>query len=228
MPLPHGILISNPDISYTYNTGRNPAPVNCLMEIIIKKANTSEITSLKDASYQGCTSSEKGITIGKYIHGKCPTFLESIPDEVRAEIEEGQMLRLHENHAPQYYSAEWIPVSEGTEGAFKVDINVVMAYSSQEFGKWRNEDPVKHGIHKSWRDDWSDYKSNRLKDLKKYVKQYKDLLDGKTKSRVATKDFVVWLAETVDTIKTRAKTAKGRGDSTVDDAVVSAIVKAIK
>lgn len=196
--------------------------------MIIKKSFTSEITSLKDASYQGCISSERGINIGQFIYNKCPSFLDAIPDEIKVEIESGQMLRFNELHPAQYYTSEWIPVSADTEGAFKVDINVVMAYSSQEFGKWRNEDPVKHGIHKSWRDDWSDYKSNRLKDLKRYVRQYKDKLDGKSKDRAPTKDFAVWLAETVDTIKTRAKTAKGRGDSTVDDAVISAIVKAIK
>ena len=55
-----------------------------------------------------------------------------------------------------------------------------------------------------------------------------DSLNGVTKTRASTKDFEVWLKETVDTIKTRAKTAKGRGDTTVNDSVVNAIVKAIK
>ena len=154
--------------------------------------------------------------------------MDAIPEEVKAEIESGQILRFNELRPAQYYSKEWIPVSEGSEGAFKVDINVVMSFSSQEFGKWRNEDPVKHGIHKAWRDDWSDYKSNRLKDLKRYVKQYVDKLNGKNRERAPTKDFAVWLADTVSTIKDRAKTAKSRGDTTVDDAVVNAIVKAIK
>lgn len=183
---------------------------------------------MKDASYQGCISSERGISIGQFIHSKCPTFLDTIPDEIKSEIESGQMLRFNELRPAQYYTSEWIPVSEGSEGAFKVDINVVMSFSSQEFGKWRNEDPIKHGIHKAWRDDWSDYKSNRLKDLKRYVKQHIDKLNGKNRERAPTKDFAVWLAEQVSTIKDRAKTAKSRGDTTVDDAVVNAIVKAIK
>jgi hypothetical protein len=187
-----------------------------------------EITSLKDASYQGCISSERGISIGQFIHNKCPSFLEAIPEEVKAEIEAGQMLRFNELHPVQFYNQDWIPCEEGTEGSRRVDINVVMSFSSQEFGKWRNEDPVKHGIHKGWRDDWSDYKSNRLKDLKRYVKQYIDKLNGKNRERAPTKDFADWLSEMVDTIKTRAKTAKGRGDTTVNDAVVSAIAKAIK
>jgi hypothetical protein len=184
---------------------------------------------LKDASYQGCISSERGINIGQFIHNKCPSFLEAIPDEIKAEIESGQILRFNELRPAQYYSKEWIPVSEGSEGAFKVDINVVMSFSSQEFGKWRNEDPVKHGIHKAWRDDWSDYKSNRMKDLKRYVKQYVDKLNGKSRERAPTKDFNLWLKEDLaPMIKARAKTAKGRGDTTVDDAVVNTIVKAIK
>jgi hypothetical protein len=196
--------------------------------MIIKKSFTSEIVSLKDASYQGCISSERGVSIGRFIHNKCATFLESIPDEIKAEIEEGQMLRFNELNPAQYYTQDWVPCAEGTEGAQRVDVHTVMAYSSQAFGNFRNDDPVKHGIHKKWRDDWSDYKSNRAKDLKRYVKQYLDSLAGKKRERAPTKDFAVWLSDTVSTIKDRAKTAKSRGDATVDDAVVNAIVKAIK
>jgi hypothetical protein len=188
----------------------------------------AEIVSLKDASYQGCISSERGVSIGRFIHGKCSTFLDSIPDEIKAEIEEGQILRFNELNPAQHYTENWVPCEEGTEGSKRVDINVVMSYSSQAFGNFRNEDPVKHGIHKKWRDDWSDYKPNRMKDLKRYVRQYLDSLVGKKRERAPTKDFAVWLSDTVSTIKDRAKTAKSRGDATVDDAVVSAIVKAIK
>jgi hypothetical protein len=187
-----------------------------------------ELTSLKDASYQGCISSERGVSIGRFINEKCPTFLDSIPDEIKAEIESGQMLRFNELNPAQWYTQDWVPCEEGTKGSQRVDINVVMSYSSQVFGTFRNDDPVKHGIHKTWRDNWSDYKSNRMKDLKRYVKAYLDSLTGKVRERAPTKDFAVWLADTVGTIKERAKTAKARGDATVDDAVVNAIAKAIK
>jgi hypothetical protein len=187
-----------------------------------------EIVSLKDASYQGCISAERGVSIGGFIHGKCSTFLESIPDEVRAELEEGQMVRFNELHPVQHYTQDWVPCAEGTEGAQRVDIHTVMSFSSQVFGTFRTEEPIKHGIHKKWRDDWSDYKSNRMKDLKRYVKQYLDSLAGKKRERAPTKDFAVWLVEMRDVIKVRANTAKARGDDTVVDAVVNAIAKAIK
>jgi len=196
--------------------------------MIIKNHTTSEITSLKDASYQGCISAERGQVIGQYIYNVCPTFLESVPDDVKAQIEEGQMLRFHERHPAQYYTTDYVPCSADTKGALKVDTFVVMGYSQQEFGRMKSEDPVKHGVHAKWRKDWSTYKSNRMSDLKGYVKEYVDSLNGVTKTRASTKDFEVWLKETVDTIKTRAKTAKGRGDTTVNDSVVNAIVKAIK
>ena len=188
-----------------------------------------EIASLKDAGYQGCISSERGSAIGKFIHTKCASFLESIPDEIKSEIEAGQILRFNELRPAQFYTDNWTPCEPDTKGAKKVDINVVMAYSQQEFGRFRNDDPIKHGIHKAWRDDWSDYKSNRLKDLKRYVKAYLDSLTGKKRERASTKDFSVWLKEDLlPSLKARAKTAKARGDSTVDDAVVNAIAKAIK
>jgi hypothetical protein len=187
-----------------------------------------EIVSLKDASYQGCISAERGVSIGRFIHGKCSTFLESIPDEVRAELEEGQMLRFNELNPVQYYTQDWVPCAEGTEGSQRVDIHTVMSFSSQAFGTFRSDEPIKHGIHKVWRDKWSDYKSNRMTDLKRYVKQYLSSLTGKTRERAPTKDFAVWLVDIVGTIKERAKTAKTRGDATVDDTVVNAIAKAIK
>jgi hypothetical protein len=196
--------------------------------MIIKNHSTSEITSLKDASYQGCISSEKGINIGQFIHSKCSSFLEAIPEEIKAEIEAGQMLRYHELHPAQFYTQDWVPCEEGTKGSRKVDINIVMSFSSQEYGKWKNEDPIKHGIHKTWRDDWSTYKSNRLGDLKRYVRAYLDKLNGTKRERAPTKDFAVWLKEEIATIKSRAKTAKARGDTTVDDSVINAIAKAIK
>ena len=190
---------------------------------------STSFKSLKDASYQGCISSERSTTIGQFIVEKCPSFLEAIPEEVKAELEAGQMLRYHELHPAQWYTKEWIPCEEGTKGSHKVDINVVMSFSSQEYGRFRNDDPVKHGIHKAWRDDWNTYKSNRLGDLKRYVRNYLDKLNGKKRERSATKDFAVWLKEDLlPSIKARAKTAKARGDNTVDDTVVSAIVKAIK
>jgi hypothetical protein len=188
-----------------------------------------EITSLKDAGYQGCISSERGTVIGKFIYTKCPAFLESVPDEIKAELETGQMLRFNELHPAQYYTDNWTPCEPDVKGAKKVDINIVMAISQQEFGRLRNDDPVKHGIHKKWRDDWSDYKTNRKTDLKRYVKAYMDSLTGKKRERAVTKDFAVWLKEDVlKSIKARAVTAKARGDNTVDDTVVSAIAKAIK
>ena len=190
---------------------------------------STSFKSLKDASYQGCISSERSTSIGQFIYDKCPSFLEAIPEEVKAEIEAGQMLRFHELHPAQWFTKEWIPCEEGTKGSHKVDINVVMSFSSQEFGRFRNDDPVKHGIHKAWRDDWGTYKSNRMGDLKRYVRNYVDKLNGKKRERSATKDFAVWLKEDLlPSIKARAKTAKARGDNTVDDTVVSAIAKAIK
>jgi hypothetical protein len=188
-----------------------------------------EITSLKDAGYQGCISSERGAVIGKFIHTKCPSFLEAVPDEIKAELEAGQMLRFNELHPAQYYTDNWTPCEPDTKGAKKVDINIVMSFSQQEFGRFRNDEPIKHGIHKKWRDDWSDYKTNRKTDLKRYVKAYRDSLTGKKRERASTKDFAVWLKEDLlPSIKARAKTAKARGDSTVDDAVVNTIIKAIK
>jgi hypothetical protein len=189
----------------------------------------NSFTSLKDASYQGCKSSEFSVSIGKFIYDACPTFLDKIPEDIKSEIESGQMIRFNELHPAQYFTKDYVPCDANTKGAFKVDINVVMSFSQQEFGRFKSEDPIKHSIHKQWRDDWSTYKSNRLTDLKKYVRAYKDKLNGVVKERAPSKDFIDWLKDDwLDTLKTRHINAKKKGDATCNDAIVQAIIKAIK
>jgi hypothetical protein len=185
--------------------------------------------SLKDVAYQGCISSEKGIAIGQALLEACPSFLTSIPEEITAQLVDGQMVRFNELHPAQYYTKDWVPCEVGTKGSTKVDVHIVMSFSQQEFGKFKSDDVLKYGIHKPWRDDWSTYKSNRMKELKNHVKKYIAFKENKPRERAVTKDFSVWLKEDwLVTLKDRAKTAKSRGDVTVDENIINAIIKASK
>jgi hypothetical protein len=110
----------------------------------------------------------------------------------------------------------------------KYDIHIAMSYSQQQYGRMKNEDPKLHAVIGDIRSDFSTYSSNRMSDLKRSVKKLLDERNGVKRNRSATKDFAVWLSELADTIKDRAKTAKARGDDTVNDAQVTAVVKAMK
>lgn len=184
--------------------------------------------SLKDASYQSCINKEKDASVASYIIDVCPSFADNPSDEVIAEIKAGQMLRFSEIREPKYYTADYVPCSADTKGARKFDIHVAMSYSQQQFGRLKNEDPKLHAIIKSIRDDFSTYSSNRLTELKTSVKKLINERLGIKKERSATKDFADWLSDLADTVKDRAKKAKARGDATVSDVQVTAVVKALK
>ena len=184
--------------------------------------------SLKDASYQSCINKEKDASVASYVLDQCPSFLDNPSDEVIGEIKAGHLLRYSEIREPKFYTAEFVPCSADTKGAMKYDIHIAMSYSQQQYGRMKNEDPKLHAVIGDIRSDFSTYSSNRMSDLKRSVKKLLDERNGVKRNRSATKDFAVWLSELADTIKDRAKTAKARGDDTVNDAQVTAVVKAMK
>ena len=184
--------------------------------------------SLKDASYQSCINKEKDASVAAYVLDQCPSFLDNPSDEVIAEIKAGHLLRHSEITEPKYYTADFVPCSADTKGAMKYDIHTAMSYTQQQFGRLKNDDPKLHAVIGAIRKSFSTYSSNRMTDLKTSVRKLLNERNGVKRERSATKDFAVWLAELADTIKTRAKTAKARGDDTVNDAQVMAVVKAMK
>lgn len=184
--------------------------------------------SLKDASYQSCINKEKDASVAAYVLDQCPSFLDNPSEEVIAEIKAGHLLRHSEITEPKYYTADFVPCSADTKGAMKYDIHTAMSYTQQQFGRLKNDDPKLHAVIGGIRKSFSTYSSNRMTDLKTSVRKLLNERNGVKRERSATKDFAVWLAELADTIKTRAKTAKARGDDTVNDAQVMAVVKAMK
>lgn len=184
--------------------------------------------SLKDASYQSCINKEKDASVAAYVLDQCPSFLDNPSDEVIAEIKAGHLLRHSEITPAKYYTADFVPCSADTKGAMKYDIHTAMSYTQQQFGRLKNDDPKLHAVIGGIRKSFSTYSSNRMTDLKTSVRKLLNERNGVKRERSATKDFAVWLAELADTIKTRAKTAKARGDDTVNDAQVMAVVKAMK
>ena len=77
----------------------------------------------------------------------------------------------------------------------------------------KNEDPVKHGVIKDIRDKFSKYCSNRMKDLKKAVRD----LNPETRTRTQSDNFATYIEKTMDNIKTRCKNAVAREDATANE-----------
>jgi hypothetical protein len=168
-----------------------------------------EITSFKDAGYQSALSGERMTNVAAFVISKCPDFLNSYSDEVGAELKSGWALRWQELHPATIYSDEWVP---NPSGLHNVSLAYCMSYSQQAFGQIKTDNPVKHGVIKGIRDDFSKYVSNRLSDLKRAVR--KELDKGKVRERIQAKVWTDFEKDTFDGMKARCKTALARNDAT--------------
>ena len=184
------------------------------------KAN--KITSLKDAGYQSATASERIAVVAAYVLDKCPTFLDEVPKEVKAELTEGWAVRWQELNPAQRYSADWVPVESG--GAVEVTLAYALSYSQQAFGQLRTSEPQKHSAIKRVRDAFNKYCSNRMDDLKTAIRR----LNPTERKRSVTDNFDVWVNKALDNIITRCRNAAAREDATANEVKVRMAVEAFK
>ncbi len=172
----------------------------------------STIKSFKDAGYQAALSSERVASIAQFVIEQCPGFLDEVPKEIKAQLDEGFALRWQEINKAVKYTADWVP---SEKGSIEVSLAYCLSYSQQAFGQLKNEEPVKHGIIKAVRDAFSKYRSNRLADLKTAVRRV--LNEGKNHTRPQAKPFLDYMSDVFDAMKARCKTAKARGDEAADE-----------
>jgi hypothetical protein len=147
--------------------------------------------------------------VASFVISKCPDFLNSYSDEVGAELKSGWALRWQELHPATIYSDEWVP---NPKGQHSVSLAYCLSYSQQAFGQIKTDNPVKHGVIKGIRDEFSKYVSNRLSDLKRAVR--KELDKGKVRERIQAKVWTDFEKDTFDGMKARCKTALARNDAT--------------
>ncbi len=178
----------------------------------MKKQST--VASLKDAGYQAAKHGEGMAQVARFVLDECPTFLDGVPDEVKAQLREGQALRWQELNPAIRYTPDWIP---SKDGGIEVTLAYCMSYSQQAFGQLKNENPVQHGIIKGVRDKFNKYSSNVMGDLTRAIRRL--LSEGQEKTKTATKDYAKFLEDMFDSCKSRCKTAKARGDASAPDEV---------
>ena len=179
------------------------------------------VKSFKDAAIISATLSERMATVAQFIVTQCPNFLDDVPKEVKAELHEGWAIRWQELNPAVEYSTEWVPKKSG---GFVATLAFALSYSQQAFGQLKNEDPVKHGVIKGVRDKFNKYTSNRMKDLKKAVRD----LNPETRTRTQSDNFATFIEKTMDNIKTRCKNAVAREDSTADELKTRMAIEAFK
>jgi hypothetical protein len=176
-------------------------------------------SSLKDLGYQQAKTGDSLTEQAAYAISRIVGFPTDISAEARAEICAGYQMRYNETHPAKDYAVidgnyvQATPDHEKNKKVEKISIGVDFAYSlsSQEFGKLKNTNPALHSIVKVWRDNVSDYCSNRLGDLTSAAKK---LINKDSPSHRQTLDFVVSMAKIFDTQAKSVKVKESKGDTT--------------
>jgi hypothetical protein len=93
----------------------------------------------------------------------------------------------------------------------------------------KSEDPAKYRVIYELRDRVNKYCSNRLADLKSAAKKVLKERDPDSQTRAATLSFGEFVEKTLDTLKTRCKSAEARGnDPTANSKALDAAIIAFK
>lgn len=194
------------------------------------------ITSLKDGAYKQALASDRMRSVARFVMDQCKAFPESIPDEVKAELNDGYRLRFNEvNRADTYaiVNDHYIKIDgsnpdlENEKNKVVIGVDYSFSFTTQQYGKLKNENPYLHAIIKDWRDRTNVYCSNRLGDLKRQARAI--LNEGKTRERSATLDFAQRITEVFkgdQGLMVKCKNAKARGDDTADEKKLSLAINA--
>jgi hypothetical protein len=191
------------------------------MEALMSTKSNS-IKSVKQCGYESARNLDSAEKQAQFAIDNIAGFPAECPDESRAELNSGFLLRFHENNPPIEYGVvdgNYVPVSELSNRPAEVvsiGIDYAMSFTTHAFGRMgETHSPQLKAIVKGWRDRGSDYCSTCYKGL---VNTAKRLLNkGKTRERGQTADFAVWLSKDwMDNGDTRCRNASKRGDPTAD------------
>jgi len=177
----------------------------------------TEFHNLKNAAYSFAVIGDYATNVATYVFEQCPSFLDSVPKEVEAQLVEGfalkaQELRNDAVHIPKRFNNEWIP---DINGGVEVTIAYAMSFSQQEFGRMRIAEPVKHGVVKQVRDAFSKYKNARMNALRNAIKG----LNKETAPRKPNKDYAQFIVDTMQSILDKAKSVGARNNDATCDQV---------
>lgn len=188
-------------------------------------AVNEQITSLKDGAYKQALANDRMRSVARYVIDQSKGFPETVADEVKEQLYDGYRLRFNEVNKPATYAVvndHYLlidgsnPALENEKEKVVIGVDYCFAYSQQQYGKLKNENPYLHAIVKEWRDKVNTYCSNRLGDLKRQARTI--LNEGKQRERGATADFAKRLDEVFKDLAVKCKNAKARGDETADEA----------
>lgn len=194
--------------------------------------------SLSDFGYNVAKRADAIRADGAWAIDNIIGFPEDCPPEARVELNEG--FRQRASELPKYaetvfgiVDGNYIPLTQLSGDApkdqFKLNVAVAFSYSQQQIGAMKSEEPAKYRVIYDLRDRVNKYCSNRLNDLKTAAKKVLKERDPDSQTRSATLAFGDYVLKTLDTLKTRCKSAEARGnDPTANSKALDAAIIAFK
>jgi hypothetical protein len=180
------------------------------------------ITSLEDAGFVQAGAHEVADQVAHFVMAKVPSFPDEIPSETKDALYKGYRRKFALIKGTELYAVigdHLVKASDDQRENPKVEkieigVDYAFSYTSQEFGKLRNERPELHKVIGDVREKASTYCSNRLADLKRAVRKIKNA--GKERQRVANKNFAEYVDKFFEDSLDRLKSASARGDTTAN------------
>jgi hypothetical protein len=140
-------------------------------------SDTLSFKSIKDFGYSQAKTSDTSISMARWAIDNFSGFPETISPEIKAELVSGYHLRYSEMKPDvifavidnNYLLATPDMLKKNIE-TIKVGVSYAFSYSSQEFGKLKNENPSKHAMIEKIRKATNTYCSNKYKELERQAK----------------------------------------------------------
>lgn len=177
----------------------------------IKKIESADLQSI---GYSAASQGDVMGVLAAELLRRCPNGL---TDEAKAELEKGMIGRKAELFGTQYYlhkGGEYTLIKDPSKAgkddaiaAFTVESAVSM--TAYDFGQLKSKDKAKYDIIAAIRTATNKYRSNAMQDLLRAIDRLKT---GKGRTRGDNVTFAEFISKTVETVLTRAKNAKTKGD----------------
>jgi len=181
-----------------------------------------KILSLRDLGYKQAILGDDLETLAGYAIEHIVGFPDTIPPEAKAEIVSGYQLRKGElmgDNILAVIDGNYVKATDDmlkNKKVEKVNVNVAFAfaYTAQQFGKLKGENPALHAVVAKVRDQTQTYCSNKLGDLIRKAKMLLRVSDGKPARVELT--FAESLTKMFDTQEKSCKVKQAKGDVLAD------------
>ena len=202
----------------------------------VEVQNGSNLTPIASAIYKFAGFKAEQSSLARTILELYPNWLTSIDSVTMEQAKRALLLRHRElpNGQAEYGYLEmngakhFVKITDDMAkkpaNTMRLNADIALAYTGQEFGALKKEDIDKYNAVKEWRTKGSKYISNVMADI---TREIKALTNPETATRGAPDDFAVYVKAFFSKAEKRAKISKEvRGDTTADPAKLKLAIKA--